>query len=428
MKIWFTFTAILLISALFSAPVHSNENEEINHQQNPSQELVLLWQDIQTLFIQKDLRASIVRINEYLGTHSVTEDHIGLLLIKAEAHFQLMEQQKGIESLEHTLPIIKNMHNVSQRKYSHVYFSLGRLYRHQENFLTAIRHVKDGLVLEPQDIYHQIFLGELYRLLGKPDLALSHYRTIGKLPTLKEEERLVIQRKINQLRNVTEIGNKKWDVLHARLYEGVSYKILPINNFGSLINLHDICILVQSKYLFPCEVLSPIELDENIILERRRDQYSGDKIHEELLRRYPDPANRNFFVIAVTDRDIFGNDTNFVFSWQDRSWKIGVVSTYRFVAGLDDFYEMDIIPTRRLGIQFLSTIGSLHKFSRPISPNCPLAYPNDFVEFSGKSSKLCESTISQRDAILKKFGGPGRLFSPQEKKEINRVYSKYHFR
>lgn len=70
-------------------------------------------------------------------------------------------------------------------------------------------------------------------------------------------------------------------------------------------------------------------------------------------------------LIGLTDRDIFGPDTNFVFSWQAPTAGLGVLSTHRFLAGLDDFYEPGVIGTRRVGVQLLSTSGSLLGFARP---------------------------------------------------------------
>jgi len=129
----------------------------------------------------------------------------------------------------------------------------------------------------------------------------------------------------------------------------------------------------------------------------------------------------------VTGRDIFGTETNFVFSWQDRRTGAGVISTYRFVADLEDFYERSIVATRRLGIQFLSTTGFLLGFARPTRPDCPLAYPNDFREFLMKSSKLCEQTVQERDALLKRAGGAATRFGTSRADEIDRVYRAYHF-
>ena len=428
MKLRYQSISAFLFALLLTSPSFSEDKSGKNLPTKNSQELTALGQGIQSLFINEDFIGVIDLIDQYFKTHSATEDNVGALLAKAQAYLQLDKKEPAIGSFERALPVINKLNNVAQRRYSQVYFSLGHLYSQLGMHSRAVSYVKDGLRLESQNIYNQIFLGELYKRSKKNSLALSHYQSLLELATTTEEERVVIGKKLDQISQGKKIEFQNIDLTHELLYKKVGYKLVPINHFGSQINLKDICILLMSKFLVPCEVLPPIELNEKIIWNTQRNQYDGNKIHKELLNLFPEPRTRPFFVIGVTDKDIFAKNTNYVFSWQDRGWKIGVVSTFRFIAGLDDFYELDIIPTRRLGIQFLSTVGSLHKFSRPITPNCPLAYPNDFAEFLNKSSQLCDSTISQRNSSLRKNGGLGRRFTSQEEKEINRVYSKYHFR
>ena len=82
---------------------------------------------------------------------------------------------------------------------------------------------------------------------------------------------------------------------------------------------------------------------------------------------------------------------------------------------------------QRLGVQLLSTSGSLLGFDRPTQPDCPLAYPHDFREFLLKNTKLCESEIEQRDVLLKTKGVPSHHFGDRKNDEISRLYQKYYF-
>jgi predicted Zn-dependent protease len=191
--------------------------------------------------------------------------------------------------------------------------------------------------------------------------------------------------------------------------------------------VRDLCLLLESKWLVPCTPLPPVQMDEALILDERRRQYQAERILTELARGYPAHLRPHPYIIALTERDIFGPDTNFVFSWQVPTAGLGVLSTHRFVTGLDDFYEPGVVATRRVGIQLLSTSGSLLGFTRPTYPECPLAYPHAFNEFLLKGSKLCESTIEQRDALLKTRGGSSTPFGVVKSEEINRVYRAYHF-
>ena len=103
------------------------------------------------------------------------------------------------------------------------------------------------------------------------------------------------------------------------------------------------------------------------------------------------------------------------------------MSTYRFLDELEDFYERPMIATRRLGIQFISTTGSLLGLTRPTKPECPMAYPNNFRAFLPKGLRLCDSTIQQRDELLRKTGGTATRFGMKRNEEISRVYRTYHF-
>ncbi len=428
LKILTISIAAFLLTLLLTPPSFSEDQGEKNLETKDSQELLALGQRIQSLFMDEDFVSVVSLIDQFFTAHSPTEANVGALLVQTQAYLMLDKKKSAIRSLEKAIPVLTKLDNIARRKYSHLYFLLGQLYSELRIYPKAISYVKDGLRLESQNIYNQIFLGELYKWSSKNALATSHFQSLLELSIITEEERFVIREKLRQIRPEEKRTLQEVDMAHAVFYEKIGYKIVPINHFGSQVNLYDICILLESKFRAPCEVREAIQLDENVILNTQRDQYDGNQIHNELLKRFPSPEKRSFFVIAVTDKDLFSKSNNYVFSWQNRRMKIGVVSTFRFLSGLDDFYEIDSISTRRLGIQFLSTVGSLHRFSRPISPTCPLAYPNDFQEFLNKGSKLCASTISQRDSTLKKIGGSGRRFTPQEIDKINQVYSKYHFK
>ena len=172
-------------------------------------------------------------------------------------------------------------------------------------------------------------------------------------------------------------------------------------------------------------LLEPIQVDEATVLDPGRRQYDGDRILAELGRRYPKETRPHRFMVGLTTRDLFGPNTNYVFSWQNPGAGLGVVSAFRFLAGLDDFYERDVIATRRLAIQFISTTGSILGFTRPTRPDCAMAYPNDFKEFLQKSSNLCDSTAQQRDELLKRMGESARPFEPSRRQAILEVYRTY---
>jgi predicted Zn-dependent protease len=245
-------------------------------------------------------------------------------------------------------------------------------------------------------------------------------------PAPNPEERIVLQIKIDRLRGVTPPG-PPLGLAAGPLHSGLSFGLVPFNGPDARVSASDLCLLLESKWLLPCALLPPIQVDDTQILDTRRRQYGGDRILEELGRRYPADRRPHPFIIAVTGRDIFAPETNFVFSWQSPSTGLGVMSTHRFMAGLDDFYEPGVVATRRVAIQLLSTSGSLLGFTRPTQPECPLAYPHGVREFMLKGSRLCDSTVAEREALLKRRGGPSAPWGAAKAEEIGRLYRTYHF-
>lgn len=332
--------AVFLFTLLLASPSFSEDQGEKNLQTTDSQELIALDQQFQSLFMNEDFLGVVNLIDQFFTTHLPTEANVGALLVQTQAYLMLDKKKAAIRSLEKALPVLTKLNNVARRKYSHLYFLLGQLYSELGTYPKAISYVKDGLRLESQNIYNQIFLGELYKRLGNNSLAMSHFQSLLELSITTEEERSVIREKLHQISKKKKITLQNVDVAHALLHKKVGYKIVPLNHFGSQVNLEDICILLESKFHVPCEILPRIELNEKIILNTQRNQYDGSKIHKELLKMFVAPENRPFWVIGITGKDIFSKNTNYVFSLQNRSLKIGVISTFRFLAGLDDFTKL----------------------------------------------------------------------------------------
>jgi len=421
-------SAFVLSALILATDGHGQPTPESPSPGPERQRLIEDAQEIMRLSSQGQHDAVTKRVDDFISRYSLSQETFPVLLFKAESEFRLGRIDPAIESYQRAIFFVEQLNNVAQRRYVLVFFRLGVLYRQKAQYDPAIRAVEAGLVREPQNVYYQILLGELYRERGDSARALKHFRELLDSGVPTTEERLVLKIKIDRLTTPAPAAPPpRLDLADQPLYSGLSVGIVPLNVSDAGISWPDICVLLESKWLVPCEVLPPVTLDERAILDERRKQYDANQILNELERRYPTGKRAHRFIIAVTGRDIFGTETNFVFSWQDRQTRAGVVSTYRFVANLEDFYERSILATRRLGIQIISTTGSLLGFTRPTKPDCPLAYPHDFREFLMKSSKLCDSTIEQRDALLKRSGGAATRFGPGRADAINRVYRAYYF-
>jgi predicted Zn-dependent protease len=285
------------------------------------------------------------------------------------------------------------------------------------------------LRLEPQNVHYQILRGEMLAEQGQRDRALQLFQSLVGSSLANSEERAVLGIKIGRLLagSPPAAAGAASDLSAASLHTGLSIGLVLINQSSSGIALSDLCLVLESKWLIRCEVLAPISIPEELILVAERGQYAADKVLDELRLRLPASSRRHPYVVGITGRDIFGPRTSFVFSWQSRSEAsgIGIISTHRFLAGVPEFYEPAIVGARRLAIQALSTTGSMLGFTRPTHPECPLAYPNEFREFQQKRSRLCESDIEQRDALLRRLGGTPTPFGAERAAEVERVYRAY---
>jgi predicted Zn-dependent protease len=382
--------------------------------------------EILSLFATGQYDAVLQKTSAFLARYPLSKDTFPVLLVEAETRFRLDDVQGSLAAFQRTLPFIHDLHNVAQRRYAWVFFRLGTLQHRQGRAAEAIQLLESGLTREPQNIYFQIMLGELFAQRGDRHRALKHFTELLASAAPNTEQRLVLQIKIDRLTN-TPRRAPSVDMASQPLYAGSGFGIVAINGLEPAVALKDVCVFLESKWLMPCEVMPPMTVAEDAILNRARRQHDGEQILAELTRRYPLHARPHRYILALTREDLFAPDTNFVFSWQDKGEGLAVISTYRFLAELDDFYERPTVATRRVAIQVLSTSSSLLGFTRPTKPHCPSAYPNDFGEFLQKGSKLCDSEIAQRDGFLRQTGGTAGRFGVQRASEIDRVYRTYYF-
>ena len=213
----------------------------------------------------------------------------------------------------------------------------------------------------------------------------------------------------------------------ALIYSGLSIGIVPVNQPPSNVVLADVCLMLEASWHLRCKVLPPVIIPEATLLDASRKQYNADVMLAEIERLLPRGSNRPSHVLAITDRDIFGGDARFVFSWQrgNETNGVGVLSTSRFTADIPDFYEPEVIATRRVALQSLSTTGSMFGFQRPTDPECPTAYPETLREFRQKRLRLCASEEQQRDALVRRHGGGPAPFTPELTQRVQQFYRTY---
>jgi len=372
----------------------------------------------------EDYEGMVSVVAEYFQDNELNQSNFEILYYSALSYTLLEQEDLAIQDYEAMVPFIHNLDNVEQRSFSILFFSLGSLYAKQGNGTKALEHYNYGLQLDPHTNYYQIQLGQIYEELGRGNEALQHYLHLQESLPLSTEEEAILNMKIERLSGQDiELDFE----IPESYYPYFTINIIPINDFNSSINLHDICVLIKSKFRINCQVISPMQIPKSEILDMGRNQYDAEKIINYLNNSLNESMKQYSIPIVITDYDIFFGNANYILSLQGYDAGIGVISTYMFEKALPEINESEIILGRRLGIQFISTVGQLLGSQRPTNTECPLAYVHSILEFSRKSSKLCPETQNDVDERIQNVEELLILFTDQEKEEITKVYEKYYF-
>jgi predicted Zn-dependent protease len=351
------------------------------------------------------------------------------MLMKAESQYRLDDSAAAVLVYQEALLNAEKItSNVTMRRFAPAYFRLAQILREQRSFDAALAAAESGLRLGPQDTMGQIFLGQLLVDSGQTNRALAHFRTQLASSVPIAEERAVLGMKADRL----AIGQAGGSIAppafgSASLYAGRSIAIVPVNQPPAKVALADVCLFLEASWRLRCEVLPGLNIPEATMLNASRKQYNADVMAAEIERRLPRASRRASHVLAITDHDIYGGDAGFVFSWQQKNEAngVGVLSTSRIATDIPEFYEPEVIATRRIALQALSTTGSMLGFQRPTDPECPTAYPESVREFRQKRLRLCEAEEQQRDALVRRQGGEPVPFTPEFTQRIQQFYRRY---
>lgn len=347
------------------------------------------------------------------------------LRVQVEAgrlYFDVGDNESALTVLEAALPRIAELDNVQRRRYASVYFVLGEIEASNAKFMRAEDFLLQGLRLEPQNFYYQLYLGDVYTKAGNNSLAREHYSELLEVPNLEPEQRALI--KIN----IAEGGGVDPYTIEAReKLTGISYldypliTLVPINNLPDTVALQDLCLVLESVFRMGCIVQRPLKFSAEAP-GGRDNQIDAVYAIEELESSY---ARSGFApVVGVIADDMYSGNARFVFSLQAFDTGYGVVSTYRFFQTDMNLYDNEEIYNRRLAIQLISVVGQLLGFPRPAKPHCPLAYPNSLDEFLMKRASLCPSTQRSLEELVARIGArDGVRVSKLSGSKIERILS-----
>ena len=108
----------------------------------------------------------------------------------------------------------------------------------------------------------------------------------------------------------------------------------------------------------------------------------------EIVKHHLELADRGYYVLLITDKDIYAADLNYVFGL---AWRgVAVVSTHRL---RQEFYGLP--PDRNLFLERLvkeavHEVGHLHGLPHCSNRRCVMAFSNSIIDTDYKSYKLCE--------------------------------------
>lgn len=93
--------------------------------------------------------------------------------------------------------------------------------------------------------------------------------------------------------------------------------------------------------------------------------------------------------LAVTDSDLFAENSNYLFGIACTDGATGLISAARFAAKFNDETPLRARLTTRLLKQALSSYGFMLGVARCSNPDCARSYPHSLEEQDGKSDQLC---------------------------------------
>jgi predicted Zn-dependent protease/predicted negative regulator of RcsB-dependent stress response len=385
--------------------------------------------EISEAFYAGDDDVVIQKVDRLLQGNPISSENVSLLFWKAEAEYRSGQTNAALTTYADGLAKMQSVtNNVTQRGFAGTYLRFAELLSEKGRLDEAVSAVETGLRLNPQSIEGQILLGHLFEQSGQHSRAVAHYQAqLGSALPIAEE-RAVLTMKVARLSNSRPLlPTPSADLASTPFYWGLSIGLVPINQMPAAVAFDDVCVILEASWRVRCEVLPTLDVSDEGVWDSRRNQYNADVLLTEIERQLPPAARRHTHIVAVTERDIFGPQTGFVFSWQqiDPQHAVAVLSTSRLATEIPGYYEPETIATRRIAIQALSTTGRMFGFERPTNAECPLAYPESLREFQFKRLRLCTEEEEQRDLLLRRWGGAASPMGKARATVISRVSQKY---
>jgi len=166
-------------------------------------------------------------------------------------------------------------------------------------------------------------------------------------------------------------------------------KIVPMGGIGS--ELVNAIVDGLAELRVVGEAISPVRLPRRCYNSKRR-QFLADCVLESLaekLGREPE-ADKN--ILGVTDRDLYAEDSNFVFGRAKLGGRVALISTYR----LDPtFYgkpeDKGLLSKRAVKEAVHEVCHSTYGLEHCNNPSCVMYFPGSILDVDGQGGDLCGS-------------------------------------
>jgi predicted Zn-dependent protease len=124
-------------------------------------------------------------------------------------------------------------------------------------------------------------------------------------------------------------------------------------------------------------------------LRKASPQWDAGRLIDSIEKNLAPQRRPGVWFLAVTEHDIYGDNSNFLFGIAKTGTPYGLIAPIRFTAAFNEESERRERLITRLVKQALSSYGFMLGVGRCSLPACARAYPHSLAEHDAKPDQLC---------------------------------------
>jgi len=284
--------------------------------------------------------------------------------------------------------VLKIKNNVVAEKHVEYVFAYAKELQQAGQLTVALKYYIAGLYLDAENSKAHLSTAEIYKKLGKIQLAKQHEEASRSIATGERSVAFSIKENSDPLPTVSEINTNDYTVL-----------IVPVGDV-------DTSLLNAAGQLVKNSLGHPVLLSQQHLplppSDRKRGLLSGQQrlthtIHDAFWRDPPIDNSGPIQVVLVTEMDVYMENTNFVFATSFRNDFSCVVSYNRFRS------EKREATISRLAKQILSSTIKAIRVPQANTLDCVTAYVNSLDQSDRKSIQLSAPTRNMYENHIRQF-------------------------